>query len=152
MYKNARAWTYDMRTLGFRYHMSNMHAAIGLSQLAKMPEIEKSRRDVCRFYNSNLGCIKELKVPKTDFNDVVPFLYYGNYRATIGMHYDGICLNKVLIPVFTGNLATGLHCLKMRKGDLSLLKMLEKKYCLYPFTRTWMNQTKSCRRNKLIYF
>ena len=76
MYTNARAWTYDMKTLGFRYHMSNMHAAIGLSQLSKMNEISSSRRATCKFYNKSLGEIEGVRVPNTDFSDVVPFLYY----------------------------------------------------------------------------
>ena len=25
MYKNSRAWTYDVENLGYRYHLSNLH-------------------------------------------------------------------------------------------------------------------------------
>ncbi len=76
MYTNARAWTYDMRTIGFRYHMANLHAAIGLAQLKKMERIAESRRSACRYYNKHLGQIPEISVPKTDFTDITPFLYY----------------------------------------------------------------------------
>jgi dTDP-4-amino-4,6-dideoxygalactose transaminase len=76
MYTNARAWTYDMRAIGFRYHMANMHAAIGLAQLAKMDVISASRNSACRYYNERLGDVPEVIVPKTDFHDVTPFLYY----------------------------------------------------------------------------
>lgn len=76
MYTNARAWTYDMRTIGFRYHMANLHAAIGLAQLAKIEKIAESRRAACRYYNENLSGIPEVIVPKTDFVDITPFLYY----------------------------------------------------------------------------
>jgi dTDP-4-amino-4,6-dideoxygalactose transaminase len=76
MYTNARAWTYDMRTIGFRYHMANMHAAIGLAQLAKIDVISESRNSACRYYNEQLRDIPEVVVPKTDFHDVTPFLYY----------------------------------------------------------------------------
>ncbi len=76
MYTNARAWTYDMQTVGFRYHMANLHAAVGLSQLAKIEKIAESRRASCRYYNEHLGRISEVVVPKTDFNDITPFLYY----------------------------------------------------------------------------
>lgn len=76
MYTNARAWTYDMRMIGFRYHMANMHAAIGLAQLAKMEKISESRRAAGRYYNEKLNTIPEVTVPKTDFNDITPFLYY----------------------------------------------------------------------------
>jgi dTDP-4-amino-4,6-dideoxygalactose transaminase len=76
MYTNARAWTYDMRTVGFRYHMANMHAAIGLAQLTKVEQISRSRNSACRYYNERLGDVAEVKVPQTDFHDITPFLYY----------------------------------------------------------------------------
>jgi len=76
MYTNARAWTYDMRMIGFRYHMANLHAAIGLAQLAKIEKISESRRDACRYYNEKLKGIPEVVIPKTDFVDITPFLYY----------------------------------------------------------------------------
>lgn len=76
MYTNERAWTYDMRTIGFRYHMANMHAAIGLKQLAKFDRISQSRNEACRCYNAQLHDIPEVIVPKTDFTDITPFLYY----------------------------------------------------------------------------
>lgn len=76
MYQNKRAWTYDVQKLGFRYHMSNMHAAIGLAQLSKMGDIETTRRQACVYYNQNLSKIPGVRVPDTDFKDVVPFLYY----------------------------------------------------------------------------
>ncbi len=76
MYTNERAWTYDMRTIGFRYHMANMHAAIGLAQLSKIESISESRNSACRYYNERLSDVPEVIVPKTDFHDITPFLYY----------------------------------------------------------------------------
>lgn len=76
MYGNQRAWTYNVEHLGFRYHMSNMHAAIGLAQLSKFDEIVESRRYACSFYDNQLKDIVELKVPLADYSFVVPFLYY----------------------------------------------------------------------------
>lgn len=76
MYQNARAWTYDMQRIGFRYHMPNLHAAIGLAQLAKIERIARSRRDACRYYNKRLFELPGVIVPKTDFHEITPFLYY----------------------------------------------------------------------------
>jgi dTDP-4-amino-4,6-dideoxygalactose transaminase len=76
MYKDARAWTYDIRALGFRYHLANLHAAIGLAQLGKLEVFAETRRRACRQYNRTLSEIGEVRVPETDFNDVAPFLYY----------------------------------------------------------------------------
>ena len=76
MYQNQRAWTYDVKRLGFRYHMANLHAAIGLAQLKKMERISTTRRETGRYYNEQLTGIPGIVVPNTDFNDITPFLYY----------------------------------------------------------------------------
>ncbi len=76
MYGNQRAWTYDVSRLGFRYHMANLHAAIGLSQLAKMTEITESRQVACKRYSELLAQIESVVIPKSSFENVTPFLYY----------------------------------------------------------------------------
>ena len=76
MYQNQRAWTQDVARLGFRYHMANLHAALGLAQLGRFSEIATTRRNACVYYNEQLGSIPSLSVPDTSFGDVVPFLYY----------------------------------------------------------------------------
>ena len=81
MYQNQRAWTYDVARLGFRYHMANLHAAIGLAQLGKLDVIARTRREACRTYNARLHGVPGITVPQTDFADVTPFLYYVRVEA-----------------------------------------------------------------------
>ena len=76
MYQDRRAWTYDVNGLGFRYHMANLHAAIGLAQLARIEDITQSRRTTAKYYNQQLSAIAELRTPRTDFEGITPFLYY----------------------------------------------------------------------------
>ena len=76
MYKNARAWSYDVEELGFRYHMSNLHGAIGVSQIKKIGKIRGSRQSVCKKYYEKLSKIDWLNAPKGEFDNVNPFLYY----------------------------------------------------------------------------
>jgi dTDP-4-amino-4,6-dideoxygalactose transaminase len=76
MYRDERAWTYDVTRLGFRYHMANLHAAIGLAQLSKLEAIASSRREACRFFDAELGGISGLRGPPGEYGDVIPFLYY----------------------------------------------------------------------------
>jgi dTDP-4-amino-4,6-dideoxygalactose transaminase len=47
-----------------------------LAQLAKLPIIAETRREACRRYNAELGQLRDVVVPKTDFQDITPFLYY----------------------------------------------------------------------------
>lgn len=76
MYQNQRAWQYDIQQLGFRYHLSNLHAKIGLAQLAKLPEIIRDRQAACQYYNATFADIAQVKIPTTNFQDTAPFLYY----------------------------------------------------------------------------
>jgi dTDP-4-amino-4,6-dideoxygalactose transaminase len=76
LYRNSRAFSYDISTIGFRYHMANLHAAVGLAQLTKIDAISESRRAACRRYNRQLAPISSVRLPATGFDDGVPFLYY----------------------------------------------------------------------------
>lgn len=76
MYGNQRAWTYDVKRVGFRYHMANLHAAIGLSQISKMTDISRTRQAACRLYNTLLQDVTQIRTPQSNFTEVTPFLYY----------------------------------------------------------------------------
>ena len=76
MYQNKRAWTFDVERVGYRYHMLNLHAAIGLSQLKKINFIKKTRQDASKLYSKLLAKVEFVKVPNSNFEDVNPFLYY----------------------------------------------------------------------------
>ncbi|MDX2074212.1 MAG: DegT/DnrJ/EryC1/StrS family aminotransferase [Alphaproteobacteria bacterium] len=76
MYRNARAWTYDVQQLGYRYHLANLHAAIGIAQLKKLDFIRSSRVEACRTYTQRLAGIEGLVLPASDFSEALPFIYY----------------------------------------------------------------------------
>lgn len=90
MYTNSRAWTYDILELGFRYHMANLHAAIGVAQLGKIGDIRKSRQRVCSRYFEELSELDWIDAPKGDLDNVNPFLYYirvsGGMRSQLREH------------------------------------------------------------------
>lgn len=75
LYQNQRAYSYDVRRVGFRYHMANLHAAIGLAQIGKIERIGETRRAACRYYSQRLRDVSGVRLPNTDFADVIPFLY-----------------------------------------------------------------------------
>ena len=76
MYSNARAWTYNIEALGYRYHLANLHAAVGISQIKKLDDIRLSRQTTCNKYYEALKGISTISAPKGDFKQVNPFLYY----------------------------------------------------------------------------
>ncbi|MBC6417389.1 MAG: DegT/DnrJ/EryC1/StrS family aminotransferase [Prochloron sp. SP5CPC1] len=76
MGKTSGRGSYDIQRLGYRYHLANPHAAIGLAQLTKLPHIIESRIAACRYYNDQLSNLPPIITPKTRFDDVNPFMYY----------------------------------------------------------------------------
>ena len=76
MYQNQRAWTYDVQRIGFRYHMANLHAAIGLAQLSKIDTIARRAETRAGPTTSGSGGCRRSSMPNTNFDDITPFLYY----------------------------------------------------------------------------
>jgi len=74
-YKNRRAWEYDVLCEGYRYHLTNIMASVGISQINRVGEFIASRQRVCRAYNEVFGRLPGLRTPQTDFQDVSPFIY-----------------------------------------------------------------------------
>jgi dTDP-4-amino-4,6-dideoxygalactose transaminase len=75
LYSNTRAFHYDVYTQGFRYHLANLHASIGLSQLSKLPEFIGNRLCYCRLYNQFLSDVPGIITPRIDFDDASIFNY-----------------------------------------------------------------------------
>ena len=75
MYKNKRAWTYDVEVHGYRYHLANLHAAVGVSQIEDFSKIKATRIDTVKYYNKNIIDHSLLEKPTLD-KGIVPFIYY----------------------------------------------------------------------------
>lgn len=74
-YKNKRSWDYDVVSEGYRYHLNNIMASIGVSQIKQIDEFITSRQKVCQAYNNAFKNTDGLKIPQSDFTNVSPFIY-----------------------------------------------------------------------------
>jgi dTDP-4-amino-4,6-dideoxygalactose transaminase len=75
LYSNSRAYKFDVYDQGYRYHLANLHASIGLSQLKKLPEFIVNRQNYCREYNRLLKDVLGIITPQTDFESMSIFHY-----------------------------------------------------------------------------
>lgn len=48
---NANPWYYEMQQLGFNYRISDIHCALGISQLKKLNKFIRRRREIMKIYN-----------------------------------------------------------------------------------------------------
>lgn len=70
-----RSWQYDVKVQGYRYHMSNINAAIGVAQLRKIDEFIKHRVSLCNRYDSLLKDIDGIELIKVNYSEIAPFMY-----------------------------------------------------------------------------
>jgi dTDP-4-amino-4,6-dideoxygalactose transaminase len=74
-YKNRRAWDYDVVSEGYRYHLTNILASVGISQIKRVEDFIRTRQAVCHEYNEAFGALPGVKTPSSDFSGVSPFIY-----------------------------------------------------------------------------
>jgi dTDP-4-amino-4,6-dideoxygalactose transaminase len=74
-YQNKRAWDYDVVSEGYRYHLTNIMASVGVSQIKRVDEFIASRRAVCERYSAAFDGLPGLRVLRRDYDDVSPFIY-----------------------------------------------------------------------------
>lgn len=56
-------WYYEVTELGFKYHMNDVNAAIGLIQLDKLPAANARRREIAERYRRAFGGIEQIACP-----------------------------------------------------------------------------------------
>jgi perosamine synthetase len=74
-YHDKRSWFYDVTTQGYRYHMSNINAAIGLEQLKKYDVTNNRKIAIAKTYDQEFAGLKKFKVLRTDYNGLSIFIY-----------------------------------------------------------------------------
>lgn len=74
-YKHKRSWSYEVVTEGYRYHMSNINAAIGLAQFDKFEKFMIKKRSIIRRYDEALEGIDGISLLRRDYEAMSPFNY-----------------------------------------------------------------------------
>ena len=71
----AHPWSYDVTGPGFRYHMSNINAAIGLEQMKRFDAFRERRQAIARRYDEALSGIPGLLLREQHLHETCPFFY-----------------------------------------------------------------------------
>jgi perosamine synthetase len=78
-----RPWQYTVASPGFRYHMSDINAAIGLAQLQRLDGFAHLRRRFAAVYDAGLASLPWTLPVKRDLKYTIPHLYI--MRVTRGL-------------------------------------------------------------------
>ncbi len=74
-YTGKRSWNFNVKQQGWRYHMSDINAAIGRVQLKRFNHLKNARQKICKYYDSNFLKFKKVQIFNRDFNQEVPHIY-----------------------------------------------------------------------------
>jgi len=72
-FKGERSWDFDVKAQGWRYHMSNIMAAIGIIQFNKFNKLKKKRQLLAKTYFNKLDGFVGLL--DCDYDFVVPHIF-----------------------------------------------------------------------------
>lgn len=61
--KGKYSWLYSVNEVGFKCHMDDIHAAIGLVQLKKLEKNNEKRRKIVSLYNNSFGKLDWITLP-----------------------------------------------------------------------------------------
>jgi len=74
-FASSRSWNFDVRAQGWRYHMSDIMAAIGRVQLGKRKELALRRKALARRYVELLSGSQRVSPVLKEFDSVVPHIF-----------------------------------------------------------------------------
>ena len=83
------AWYYEMQELGFHYRLTEIQAALGISQMRRIDSFINKRRKVAKRYNKFLKKLNNLDVLKSNENMIGAFHLY-----PIKIKFDKILISK----------------------------------------------------------
>ncbi len=74
-FEGKRKWEFDVLEQGWRYHMSDIMASIGLSQLNKLELFRGKRQNLAKRYDSKLKEFNKVSFFKRDYDSIIPHIY-----------------------------------------------------------------------------
>ncbi|MDN7226435.1 DegT/DnrJ/EryC1/StrS family aminotransferase [Planococcus sp. N064] len=105
-YGKGGSWMYDIEEPGYKYNMFDIQAALGLSQLERLEEMQNKREDLVELYIKGLSGIKGIEIQKVNDYTTKNAWHLFIVRVT-----DSFPLNRdELIEYLTkNNIGTSVH-------------------------------------------
>lgn len=101
-YSSDRSWQFDVSSQGWRYHMSNIMAAIGIEQLNRFDEFASIRRRRSALYDELLRGHQKIVTLDHDYEEVVPHIY-------VIRLIEGTNRMKLQQKLLSDGIQTGIH-------------------------------------------
>jgi len=97
------AWQYYVNEVGYKYHMNDLQAAIGLVQLKKLGQLNGRRREIADSYSTELKDLDWLELPKEK-----PYARSSWHLFQIKFNDEG-SRDRMITHLQEVNIASGVH-------------------------------------------
>jgi dTDP-4-amino-4,6-dideoxygalactose transaminase len=98
-----RLYEFEVESQGWRYHMSNINAAIGKAQFSAFEQAATTRQRLARIYNEVFADNTVITVLPYDYDGVVPHIYVVRFK-------DAATRDRIKVDLLTNlNVETALH-------------------------------------------
>jgi dTDP-4-amino-4,6-dideoxygalactose transaminase len=74
-YQGQRSWSFDVNHQGFRYHMSNLMAAIGREQLKKLARFGDHRKELVEHYCNDFSSNKSIEIFDFNYTSIISHIF-----------------------------------------------------------------------------
>ena len=104
---NNEAWYYEQINLGFNYRMTDIHAALGLSQLERLSEYIEKRHEIAKIYDNSFQntCVTLSVRSKSNLSALHLYVIQvdeaKHHHIFYGLKEKNIGVNVHYIPVHT---------------------------------------------------
>jgi dTDP-4-amino-4,6-dideoxygalactose transaminase len=114
-YAGERSWEFGVSEQGWRYHMSNIMAAIGIEQLKRFDEFANIRQTLAKHYQDHLRPYGALRLFQNDYNEVVPHIF--SILLPSGTERESLRQRLLELRIQTGVHYQPNHCLTLFKNS-----------------------------------
>ncbi|XCH78717.1 MAG: DegT/DnrJ/EryC1/StrS family aminotransferase [Candidatus Dehalobacter alkaniphilus] len=100
------SWYYEIEYPGYKYNMTDIQAAMGMTQLAKLESMQARREVIWQRYNAAFNKLPEIEVP-TDFT----YARHARHLYMIRLNLDKLTVDRAAFieQLKEGNIGTSVH-------------------------------------------
>ncbi len=113
-YDSSGSWFYEIHDTGFKYNLSDVHAAIGVAQLKRADELMRCRQAIAHAYNEAFASEPALEIPHTEAGvEHAWHLYVLRLRPEM-LRIDR---NRLIELLRERGVGTSVHCIPLNTMD-----------------------------------
>jgi dTDP-4-amino-4,6-dideoxygalactose transaminase len=109
-YDRSGSWFYEIHDTGFKYNLSDVHAAIGVAQLARADEFMHRRIEIARAYSEALRAEPALQVPYEE-----PGIEHAWHLYVLRLHPEQLRIGRAQFVELLRErgIGTSVHCIPL---------------------------------------